>query len=161
MNVATICRCSSFVKRRNSGRKERREKRERERRVRKKEGKNEAIAAGEGGAKEGNSPQKVSHYSALGRFLPFFALLKIMVTYISFNEGTRCFLLPTLCARSFVSAGVSSPSNNGRSPFASAGRREIKGGRKRELGDRERGKENRGEGNPNLHLHEVKSQLQF
>lgn len=37
--------------------------------------------------------------------LTFFALLKIMVTYISSNEGTRCFLLPTLCARSFVSAG--------------------------------------------------------
>lgn len=32
----------------------------------------------------------------------FFTLLKIMVTYISFNEGNYQFLLPSLCARSFV-----------------------------------------------------------
>lgn len=36
-------------------------------------------------------------------FLLFFALLKIMVTYISFNEGNYRFLLPSLCAQSFVS----------------------------------------------------------
>jgi len=35
--------------------------------------------------------------------LAFFALLKIMVTYISFNEGNHRFLLPSLCAQSFVS----------------------------------------------------------
>lgn len=35
--------------------------------------------------------------------LAFFALLKIMVTYISFNEENYRFLLPSLYARSFVS----------------------------------------------------------
>lgn len=45
--------------------------------------------------------RKVAITKAL-RFLAFFALLKIMVTYISFNEGSQWFLLPSLCARSFV-----------------------------------------------------------
>lgn len=52
-------------------------------------------------ATSGGGSRNSFHPTIMG-VLAFFALLKIMVTYISFNEGSYRFL-PSLCAQSFVS----------------------------------------------------------